>query len=122
LRAGIARGRLCASVLVVPRRKTALVRALHGRRPWSELEIHGELPREEGDGGKGAQLGGARMGRGRGAILMAARSSSAPAAPCSFSACVLLAVPEKQEGGRRKEKRREKRKEEGRKNGKIIST
>jgi hypothetical protein len=39
----------CVSVLVMLRRKTGLVEALHGRRPWpdlSSMDGHGELARE----------------------------------------------------------------------------
>jgi hypothetical protein len=73
LRAGIARGRSCASILVVPRRKTSLCEALHGRRPWPELELpwepmgssteRGKRGKEEGN--RGALLGGG-MGAARG--------------------------------------------------------
>jgi hypothetical protein len=53
---GIAGERSCASVLVIPRRKTTLVTALHGRAamagvgaPWPSM---GSSP-ERGEGGKG---------------------------------------------------------------------
>jgi hypothetical protein len=63
LRAVIARGRPCASVLVAPQRKMTLVRALHGRAamagvgaPWP---IMGELVGEgrEGEGERWVRLG-----------------------------------------------------------------
>jgi hypothetical protein len=58
LRPGIARGRSCASVLVVPQRKPSLVEALHERRPWLDLSSmdgsHGEL------GGRGREEKGKR--------------------------------------------------------------
>jgi hypothetical protein len=59
---------LCASVLAIARRKTALVRALHGRRPWPDLSSwkaamgphwrgrEGEGEREEAGGIAGALL------------------------------------------------------------------
>jgi hypothetical protein len=57
--AGIARGRSCASVLVIPRRKMALVRALRGGQPWpakgSSPERKGR--REERGRGEGAGWG-----------------------------------------------------------------
>jgi hypothetical protein len=83
---------------------------------------HGELAREEregeGEGGEGAQLG-APWGAWGGA----ARSSSAPAAPCSFSIrdCLLYVREEsrKEEEEEKKKKRKEKQKK--RKNGKISN-
>jgi hypothetical protein len=67
LRVGIVRGRSCASVLFVPRRKTNLVRALHGMAaragvgvPWL---IMGELARE----GREREGEGARWGAAEGA-------------------------------------------------------
>jgi hypothetical protein len=60
---GVARGRSCASILVVPRRKTTLVRALHGRAsmagvgasreaPWGSSPERGERGKERGRGGR----------------------------------------------------------------------
>jgi hypothetical protein len=54
LRVRIARGRSYASILIIPRRKTRLCEALHGRRPWPDLSSmggsHGELAEGEGEG------------------------------------------------------------------------
>jgi hypothetical protein len=65
---GIASGRSYVSVLVIPRRKMRLCEALHGRRPWPELELHGSScearRRGEGGEGQGARLGGIAGGRG----------------------------------------------------------
>jgi hypothetical protein len=79
---------------------------------------HGELAGEEregegeGEGGEGAQLG-APWGAWGGA----ARSSSAPAAPCSFSVwdCLLYVREEsrKEEGEEKKKKRKEKKEKNG---------
>jgi hypothetical protein len=75
LRAGIAKGRSCASILFTPRRKTTLVRALHGRQPWPELERqgrrHGGAHRrwEIGRSGAGGVAAGSARGEG-GPLLM----------------------------------------------------
>jgi hypothetical protein len=66
LRAGISRGRLCPSILVIPRRKMALVRAFHGRRPWPDLtswkEAKGACQRGREGEGEGEEAGGAARG------------------------------------------------------------
>jgi hypothetical protein len=128
LRVGISRGRSCASVLVIPRRRTSLCEALHERCPWPELELPwepwGACPRREGRGrgrgGRGALLVGA-MGRGRGVPWGgAAKSSLTPAA-----LRVLRFVHEKKLNVRKKRRRKEnkmKRKEkEKEKNGKFSN-
>jgi hypothetical protein len=54
----IARGRSCASMLVIPQRKMTLIRALYGRRPWPDLSsrrpwgLVGEEGRGQGHGGR----------------------------------------------------------------------
>jgi hypothetical protein len=102
LRAEIARGILHASVLVIPWRKTALVRALHGRRPW---RLVGEEGRERG---RGAQLlGGARWEGG----ILEGGSVAAPLSVLLVSACYTWEESRKEEG----EEKRDKRKEEGKK-------
>jgi hypothetical protein len=61
LRPGIAVGRSCASVLVIPRSKSDLVEALHGRRPWpdlSSMDDHGELTEGEEMGREKRRRGG----------------------------------------------------------------
>jgi hypothetical protein len=72
LRAGIARGRLCASILVIAQRKTALIRALHGRQPWPDLSSmgggHGSSP--ERKGGSGGEGQGARLLGHRGGVRL----------------------------------------------------
>jgi hypothetical protein len=109
LRAGIARGRSCASVLVVPQRKTTLGRALHGRAAMAGVgasmaghgSAHWRVERGERRARLGALGGVAAMERSSTGLLL-----------CSVS---LTAVCEKK-GGRRKEKRRErKEKKKGRK-------
>jgi hypothetical protein len=68
LRTRILRGRSCASVLVIPRRKSALIRGLHGRRPWPNLSSKRPwgLTEEEGRGkGRGRGQGARRQGGGR---------------------------------------------------------
>jgi hypothetical protein len=63
LNTGIERGTSCASVLVIPRRKTALVRSLRVRWPWPNFELHrrpwGRSPERE-EMGEGRGRGGAR--------------------------------------------------------------
>jgi hypothetical protein len=65
LSAEIVRGRSCASVLVIPRRKKGLCEALPGRRPWPELELPwdpmGSSPEREGRG-KGKRERAAQLG------------------------------------------------------------
>jgi hypothetical protein len=111
LRAGIARGRLCASVLVIPQRKMVLIRTLYRRRPWIDLELHhwpwgSSSEREErgtgrgrGGGGLGAPWGGA------------ARRSSAPTAPVR-SARLFGPAVSRREGGTREEKEKQGKKKE----------
>jgi hypothetical protein len=98
--------------LVIPGRKTALVRALHGRAtmagigaPW---EAMGELTREGREGeGEGGTTGGAREAgapqRGASGWLRAASV---------LLLCVIYAVHEVKEGKKREKKKR--------KNGKIL--
>jgi hypothetical protein len=67
LRAGIARGRSCASILVIPRRKKSLCEAIHGRVATagvgaSWVELSGERKEGEGGGEREAQLGGGMGG------------------------------------------------------------
>jgi hypothetical protein len=77
LRVGAARGRLCTAFLVIPRRKTALVRAFHWRWQWPDLSslggAHGGSSKRKGggrrDGGGGARLLGALGGHGEGLLL-----------------------------------------------------
>jgi hypothetical protein len=72
---------------------------------------HGELVEEggegEGEGGEGAHL----VERHRGAWGGVARSSSAPAASCSFSVrgCLLYVRESKKEKGEEKEKKKKKK-------------
>jgi hypothetical protein len=105
---GIGSGRLCASVLVVPRRKTSLFRAQHGRAAMARLELmdggHGGSREREG-GGKG-------RGRRQGALLgVPCGAARGTMGGCSslFGPCCVLNV--------RKKKRRwkERRKRKGRK-------
>jgi hypothetical protein len=68
LRVGIVRGRSNASVLVIPQRKTRLCEALHGRRPWPELKLHGCSwgARRRGAGGTAWGRYGELLGQGEG--------------------------------------------------------
>jgi hypothetical protein len=98
---GIARGRSYASILVIPRRKTSLCEALHGRRSWPDLKLHGSSwgarRRGEGEGEGGGEAGGhglegvggttGRGHRGRAAGALG-RQRGCPL----FGLCVLLAV------------------------------
>jgi hypothetical protein len=103
----------CASILVKPRRKMSLSEALHGRRPWPELELHGgpSGARRRGRGrGSEVQLGARGMGRGsrRGAMGRACMHCFPARAAAT---CSLLVVHEKQEGGRRNEMKKKEGKE-----------
>jgi hypothetical protein len=110
LRAGIGRGRSCASILVVPRRKMTLVRALHGGQPWPEFELHGwsweSLP-ERGERGKGRGRGGRGCGAPGGG-----RREAQPGLLRAVSLFVMLVVREgrKQEGEEMRRERKEKKK------------
>jgi hypothetical protein len=115
---GIARGRSYASVLAIPRRKMSLCEALHGRRPWPDLKLHGSSwgahQRGEGEGGeRGEQWGAAGGGARPGLCGLLFVSYSLPALPLL---CVLwLAVregEEKEEERRGKTKRKEKKRKE----------
>jgi hypothetical protein len=86
-----------------------LVRALHGRRPWPELELQG---RHHGGAHRRGERGG-RRGESRAQLLGALEGR----AGCSAMAPLfgLLAAVREKKGERRKEKRREeKRREEKR--------
>jgi hypothetical protein len=92
----------------------ALVKALHGMRPWPDLGRHGGAHRRGERGGRGRERGrghmaGRRKGwRGTMGALLGELGPMLVRAPLA-AACVLCA-------GRRKEKRREeKRREEGEK-------
>jgi hypothetical protein len=62
---GRARGRSCTSVLVIPRRKMALVRALHGRAAMARGGARPERKdRGKGRGRECAWLGGTMGGGG----------------------------------------------------------
>jgi hypothetical protein len=103
----------CASILVKPRRKMSLCEALHGRRPWPELELHGRPSgaRRRGRGtGSEVQLGARGMGRGsRMGTMGRACTHCFPAR--AAATCSLLVVHEKQEGGRRNEMKKKEGKE-----------
>jgi hypothetical protein len=131
LRVEIVRRRLCASVLVVSRGKTALVRALPGRRPWLDFELHGRpwgSSPERRERGKGRGRGGgcwgcywrlrAQWGWG---LLGCAMVWAAPC--CQLVRDCSLYMREES----RKEKRRERKEKKGRKkrkgkNGKFFQT
>jgi hypothetical protein len=108
LRAGIARGRLCASVLVISWRKMSLVEALHGRvamaevgTPWPAMgELAGEGREGEGKGrGVGATGGGGMGGGLLGALGLLGLW-------LLYSVSMLLYVRRKEEGEEKREKRK----------------
>jgi hypothetical protein len=109
LRAGIARGRSCAPVLVIPSKKNELV--CHGQS-WSSVAGRGSSPErvkrrtEEGRGG-------AARGR-HGELLGAPWEGLLGAAPFWWLLCVCSASyvrrKKQQEGEEKKEEKREKRK------------
>jgi hypothetical protein len=107
----------CASFLVVPRGKMSLVRALHGRHPWPELELQGQSwgsspKRGERENGRGE--GGMTWGRHGEGLLW----RSSVAAPLSVLLPLMRSVCERKTGRRKEEgERRRKRKE---KNGKKF--
>jgi hypothetical protein len=131
LRVTIARGRSYASVLVIPRRKMTLGRALHGRAamagvgaPWAghkgspQRKGKGEMERErERERGRrcGAPWGG-RGGMGRGARLA---SYSLPVAAARSLLVVRAAVREGEEEKEEREKKRKGRKRKEKKKKKI---
>jgi hypothetical protein len=100
----IARGRSCASVLVIPQRKMALVRALHERAAMARVGAPGRPwgARRSGREGEGMGRGeGARLGRYRGRGAM---GRGAGMASCSLAAAA--AVCEVEEGKKREKKKR----------------
>jgi hypothetical protein len=116
LRAEIARGRSCASILVVPQRKMVLVRALYGRRPWPELELTWEAPWGSSPerGGRGKERGTDRW------VPWGGGGRARPGLLCLPVRDCLLYVREesrKEEG----EEKRERKEKKGRKKSEKIS-
>jgi hypothetical protein len=116
--------------LVVPRRKTILFEAFHGRRTWPDFELHGwpwgsTLEREERGKGRGDWHGARLRGGGReGGVSWggAARGAQSPAwqllcAPGPVHDCCVRKKGKRRER-KRKDTKREKQKE--RKKGKIA--
>jgi hypothetical protein len=128
LRVGIVRGRSYASVLAIPRRKTRLCEALHGRQTWPELELpwadHGSSQERGGEGGEGRGEGGGRCGvpwggrgvMGRGTGLA---SYGLPVAATRSLLVVRAAVHEGEEEKDEREKKRKGRKRIEKKKKKI---
>jgi hypothetical protein len=128
LRVEIARGRSCASVLVVPRRKMTMGRALHGRAamagvgaPWPAMgssSERGKRGKEEGSRGRRcvAPWGGKGV-MGRGAELASRGLTVAIARSLLVVNAVVRAVREGEEEKEEREKKRKgrKRKEKKRK-------
>jgi hypothetical protein len=108
LRVGIARGRPHASVLVIPRRKTRLCEALHGRAAVAGVRAswddHGELAGEERGRGRGERRGGTAWGR------HGEREGCRGCSLAATAARLLSAVREKEEGRKREEKKRREKK------------
>jgi hypothetical protein len=122
---GIARGRSCASVLVIPRRKMSLCETLHRRRPWLESELPWQPMGSSPERGR-RETGKRKQGHGLGATWGAARGAMGLLLSllvcAAVAGCFVLAVPEKKEGGRRKreiKKRNEKKREKKKKYGKF---
>jgi hypothetical protein len=101
----------------------SLCEALHGRRPWPELELHGPAMRnspergkrgkEEGERERGGQLGGVAWGGGglkEGGRRAAMEGRSHRAAPL-FSQLAVCELCTGEKAGRRKEKGEENEKE-----------
>jgi hypothetical protein len=108
LRTRILRGRSCASDLVIPRRKSALIRGLHGRQPWPNLSSRRPrgLTGEEGRGkGRGRGQGARRQGGGR--------EGGAPWGDCLslFGPCLHAEREEEEVEEREEKEKREKEKE-----------
>jgi hypothetical protein len=89
---GVARGRSYASVLLIPRRKTSLCEALHGRRPWPDLKIHesswGAHWRGEGEGGEGGEQWGAAGGGAVGGLGLGLRATVHELLPVCYPSVV----------------------------------
>jgi hypothetical protein len=96
----------------------SLCDALHGRRPWPDLKLHGSSwgahRRGEGEGGEGQRAGGPGEGGGLqgGAIGVAAWSSWLPLHDVCYVLCVGRRKEKKEEerGGKRKGRKRRKEK------------
>jgi hypothetical protein len=88
----------------------ALVRALHGRRPWSEFELHGRpcgSSSERGERWKGRGRKGCGWGCGLGVAPWGGVKELDHAAP--FSLCVEMLHHEEEKKKREKRKRRKER-------------
>jgi hypothetical protein len=116
LRAGIVRGRSCASVLVIPRRKTSLCEVLHGRwrgRSWS---FHGPAiwSSPEGKGERGEEAGGALLGApwGGGGVPWGGAARSSWLLVAVFRVLFVLNVT-KEKGEEKEKEGKEKRKKYG---------
>jgi hypothetical protein len=110
LRAKIARGRSCASVFFIPRRKMALFKALHGRATMAGVGAAWEAAKGAHQrGGRRGQGGerGVRLGCCSGVVLwgLLGHWELSPAAAC----CVVREEEEeKEERGKKKKKKKEK--------------
>jgi hypothetical protein len=120
---GIARGRSCASISIVPRLKMTLVRALHGRavmagvgapygRSWESLLETRERGR---GGGEGKRLGTPWGGMGRGCYW---RRGLGPC--CSLRLFSVRSLCLREEESMEREERKEKKRREGRKRNKKM--
>jgi hypothetical protein len=108
------------TVLVIPWRKMSLCEALHGRHPWSELEllwepIGGSPERGRRGGGRGEEAG-AQLGGGMGRAAGGAPVLQPHCYCCVWDTCsLLLVVPCWMWGRRRKEEKKRKEEREGKK-------
>jgi hypothetical protein len=112
LREGIARGRPCASVLVIPKRKSSLFEAFNGGDDHGRFQgplMTAWQGRRRGREGRGRGAGGHDMGRAR-AAERAARSCLVRSC-CSFG--LLRSVRERRQ--EREEKKEKREKEKGKK-------
>jgi hypothetical protein len=117
---GIARGRSCASILVIPRRKRSLVEDLHERAAMTGLELHGRPwgARRRGKRGGGGRRagGGAAAGYGGGGIggillFMRGKLGLVVLSPC----VLLLGTGRRKERKEKRERRKPKEKKEEKK-------
>jgi hypothetical protein len=111
LRSGIVRGRSCASILIVPRRKSSLVETFYGWLPWpssNSITGHGSSP------GKGqGRRGEVRGGHG---LLWRSKGRMGGAAPGEDSTLVTLGRKKREKIKGRRGREKEKEKKENRKN------
>jgi hypothetical protein len=113
LRAGIARGRSCASVWLSHEEKRPWVELSIGGQPWPELELHGrpwECSQKRGEKGKERGRGGSGWRGARRAIGGGGCRREAQPGCSSVRSPWLLYVRRKEEGEEKRREREEKKK------------